>query len=350
VEYLIAVLAAVLLGTGFVLQQDAAQHAPDSDFLRARLLANLLRRPRWLAGIGSMMLGQILSAWVIGHIDLSLAEPLLATNLIFALVLAGPVSRQPLHKSEVIGAVILMAGVAALSLARSAPTAGESVGSLAYWPYPVAALGIAAYGFARLGRRRSGGQRATFTGVSAGLVFGVQDALTRESVRTLSEQHVTGLLTSWPGYALAAVAVVGLWLMQSAFSAAPLHSSLPAITAAEPVAGIMLGIVVFGDTVQVTPELIALQAAGLVALVAGVILVARAPALASLRTRLSPPGLPGLPGLPGKVLPGRILPGKGRRPGKGAPGREVPGQQPPAGGRVGSPAPGDSPAPPGSPP
>ncbi|MDR0345691.1 MAG: DMT family transporter, partial [Nocardiopsaceae bacterium] len=298
--YLIAVLAAVLLGTGFVLQQAAAQQAPQSAFLRARLLAVLIRRPRWLAGIASMVSGQLLAAWVIGHIELSLAEPLLATNLLFALVLAGPLSRQALHKSEVAGAVILVAGVTALSLARSTPTGGLSVGSVAYWPYPVAVLAGAAYCFARLGRRRAGGQRATLTGVSAGLVFGIQDALTRETVRILDTGQLVTLLTSWQSYALLVVAILGLWLMESAFSAAPLHASLPAITAAEPVAGIMLGIVVFGDTVQVTPGLIAVQLCGLVALVAGVILVARAPALA----RLRPPHLPHPGGVPHPHVPG----------------------------------------------
>ena len=38
--------------------------------------------------------------------------------------------------------------------------------------------------------------------------------------------------------------------MENSFSAAPLHASLPAITAAEPVAGILLGVVVFGDVIE----------------------------------------------------------------------------------------------------
>jgi len=38
--------------------------------------------------------------------------------------------------------------------------------------------------------------------------------------------------------------------MQNAFSSAPLRASLRAIAAGEPVAGMALGIVVFGDRVQ----------------------------------------------------------------------------------------------------
>ncbi|MBO0775420.1 MAG: DMT family transporter [Actinobacteria bacterium] len=281
-EYLIGVIAAVLLGIGFVLQQGAAQQLPKSEFLRWRLLLDLLRKGRWLAGIAAMVAGQLLSAWLVGHVDLSLAEPLLATNLIFALVLAGPLSRQPVHKSEIIGALILMAGVACLSVGRSVHAAQVSVGSAAYWPYAAAGVAAAAYGFAVLGRRRTGVWRATFTGVSAGTVFGLQDALTRRTILILTLNGIPGVLTTWSSYGVILVAITGLWLTQSAFNAAPLHASLPAITAGEPVCGIVLGIIVFGDPMHVSPGLIALQACGFAALVLGVILVARAPALSGL--------------------------------------------------------------------
>lgn len=272
-------VAAILLGSGFVLQQDAAQHAPKSHFLHLGLMADLLRKPRWLAGLGTMVAGQILSAWVIGHMVLSLAEPLLATNLLYALLLAGPVSKQAVHKSEIAGAFILIAGVTALSAARAVTSAQVSIGHPAYWPYAGAAAAVVASGLAHLGRRRSGDLRATLTGASAGVVFGIQDALTRQTVSMLGAGHIIGLLTSWPGYCLILVGVTGVWLMQSAFNAAPLHASLPAITAGEPVTGIVLGIAVFGDSVQVAPGMIALQLAGFAALVVGVIMVARAPAL-----------------------------------------------------------------------
>ena len=301
-EYAIGVVAAVLLGTAFVLQQGAAQQLPKSEYLHLRLLADLLRKPRWLAGILTMVAGQLLSAWLIGHVDLALAEPLLATNLIFALLLAGPLSRQPLHRLEVAGALILTAGVAALSLSRSLGSAQVSVGSAAYWPYAGAAVAIIAYLFAELGRRRTGGLRATFTGLSAGTVFGLQDALTRRTVQILTEGHFTGLLTTWSTYCLIAVGLAGLWLMESAFNAAALHASLPAITAGEPVCGILLGIIVFGDPMHLSAGMIALQAGGFAALVLGVILVARAPALTSLikaHTHHDPQGLPQQPeGLP----------------------------------------------------
>jgi hypothetical protein len=96
-------------------------------------------------------------------------------------------------------------------------------------------------------------------------------------------------MQSWSIYCLVATGAVGVLLMQNAFNAGPLHSSLPTITAGEPVAGILLGIAVFGDRVSLTPSSLAIQAGGLFALVVGVILVARAPALSNLRKVVTEP-------------------------------------------------------------
>ena len=282
--YFIGLVAAVLLGAGFVLQQDAAQRVPQSDFLRLRLVADLLRQRRWLAGLGIMIAGQLLGAWVIGHMVLALSEPLLATNLLFALIIAGRVSGQRARLRELIGAVILLAGVSALSVARAVTSVQDSVGSPAYWPYVGAAIGATAACFAIAGRRRQGELRALLTGIAAGLVLGIQDALTRVTVRRLDSVHdAAALLISWPGLLPGRRGLIALWLMQSAFSSAPLHASLPGVTAAEPVSGIVLGIVAFREKVPASPLLIAVQVAGLITLVAGVILVARSPVLASLR-------------------------------------------------------------------
>ena len=291
----ITLIAAMLAGVGFVLQQHAAEQAPQSYFLRLRLITTLLHRPRWLAGVAVMAASQLLSAWAIGHVALSLAEPLLTSSLIFALALAVPLSGQRLRTAEVLGAVLLSAGVAALSVARSAaPT--ETFGSFAAWP---AAVGIAAVaaGFLVAGLRRSGPQRALMTGAAAGLIFGISDALTRRVVEIMDHQSLLTLLAGWPAYCLVAASLAGFWLMESAFNAAPLHASLPAITAAEPVAGILLGVVVFGDVVHVSAGMLLLQGAGLAALVLGVVLVARAPVLSRLAGRLVPaaPAVPAAP-------------------------------------------------------
>lgn len=278
----ITLIAALLLGFGFVLQQHAAEQAPKAHFLRIALIKDLLRKRRWLAGIAVMVAGQLTSAWSVSHISLSLAEPLLSTNLLFALALAVPLSGERMRITELVGVVLLSGGVAALSLARTATSPGLSFTSPAGWLGAAAMAGVAAI-LVQAGRMRQGLARATLTGTAAGLVFGIADALTRQTVHVMDAHSFAALLTTWPAYSLIGANLVGLWLMQSAFNSGPLHASLPAISAAEPAAGIVLGIIVFGDEIQVSPGMIAVQIIGVVGLVTGVILVARAPALADMR-------------------------------------------------------------------
>ena len=289
-DYGLTLLAALMIGAGFVLQQHAAEREPDSRFLSLRLMTDLLRTPRWLAGILCMIAGQVLAAWSIGHLSLAFVEPLLTTNLVFALVLAVPLAKASLKFGEIFGAAVLCLGVALLSASRSAKPIGLSVGSVSHWP---AAAAIAAIAFiaVRAGWKRRSRTRAMLTGIGAGLVFGIQDALTRQTLQIQQSNGISGVLTTWAPYALVGAGAMGIWLMQNAFSAGPLQVSLPAISAGEPLVGILLGVLVFGDRIQITPGELAIQAGGIAALVVGVILVGRAPALSQLRT-WTPASLP----------------------------------------------------------
>ena len=298
-DYGLTLFAALLIGTGFVLQQNAAQHEPDSRFLSVRLIVDLFHQPRWLLGIGCMVAGQILAAWSIGNLPLAFVEPLLTTNLVFALILAVPIAKATLRFWEIAGAIVLCSGVALLSASRSAKPIGLSFGSFSHWP-AAAVIAFIAFACVQAGRRRPGRARAMLTGVGAGLVFGIQDALTRQTLQALHTSGLGGMLSTWAPYALIGAGATGIWLMQSAFSSGPLNVSLPAISAGEPVVGILLGVVVFGDRIQVTPGELAIYTGGLALLVVGVIMVGRSPALSQLRawTEENISALPPLPALP----------------------------------------------------
>ena len=303
-DYGLTLLAALLIGTGFVLQQNMAQRESGTRFLSLRLIIDLFHKPRWLLGIGAMVAGQILAAWSIGNLPLAFVEPLLTTNLGFALVLAVPIAKAQLRFWEITGALVLCSGGALLSVSRSAKPIGLSFGSFSHWP-AAGAIAFIALICVQAGRRRPGRARAMLTGAAAGLVFGIQDALTRQTLQALHSAGFSGMLSTWAPYALVGAGATGIWLMQSAFSAGPLNVSLPAISAGEPVVGILLGVVVFGDRIQDTPGELAIYAGGLAALVIGVIMVGRSPALSHLRawTEENIPSLPSLPSLPHVPVP-----------------------------------------------
>jgi hypothetical protein len=276
----LAVSAACCLGFGFVLQQNAAQRAPLSDFLSPRLLFDLMQVPRWLGGIAFMAAGMVLGAIALSQGEISLVEPLLATNLLFALGLSRLQTRQSLGRQGWTGLGLLAGGVTAFIVAGE-PRGGSAVTDpFRHWLIIGAMVGLALLltAFAKRSRLSAG---PVLLALAAGLLYGVQDALTRVSGQRFSAGGLTDLVTTWQPYGVVVIGVTGLILVQSAFETAPLRMSLPALTAAQPLAGIACGVGFLGDRLRTDAGALAWEAAGLAAIVGGIVLLGLHPCMPS---------------------------------------------------------------------
>lgn len=274
--FILGLTAGALLGFGFVLQQRAAAKAPAEDRLSLRILIDLARQPLWLAGIATMVAGQLSGAAALAQGNITLVEPLLATNLLFALPISAAWSRRALGAREWSGAIALLLGLAGFVYA-SAPE-GDRQGAVSDGAWLISGLAIGAIValLTWIAKRRQLAAEATLLATAAGILFGLQDALTRDTLMLFGHGASSGL-TSWQPYMLIGVAITGLVLSQSAFEAAPLGASLPALTIAEPLTGIALGAGIFSEALRSTVPALAGAAAALVLMVCGVMLVARSP-------------------------------------------------------------------------
>jgi drug/metabolite transporter (DMT)-like permease len=278
VVFTLGIGAAFFVGLGLVLQQRAAQRLGLSEFLSARLLLRLLRQREWLLGLLLMIIGQVLGGFALNQGDVTLVEPLLATNLFFALVFARSLGGRPLGWQGWLGMLALGGGVT-LFIVAGAPSSGVMPdNALRRWVVIGCVLAAATLMVA-VARRLDLFEEATLLGASAGLLFGMQDALTHVTAHVWLAHGFGGMLLHWQPYGLVAVAAVGQILMQSAFEAAPLQSSLPAITVAEPLAGIVCGVGFLGDRLHLTGLALAGEVCGLALCVVGVMLLGRHPAL-----------------------------------------------------------------------
>ncbi len=276
VVYVLGLVAALLLALGFVIQQHVATEAPAQDRLTPRLLIDLIRRPAWLAGIAMMVGGQIVGAVDEGKGSLTVVEPVLATNVLFALPLAAAWTRRRLGLREYGGAVALVAGLGGF-VAAAGPTRVTTAG-VARTSWVIAGLAIVAVVAALVfvAKRATVAEEATLVATGAGILYGLQDALTQR-VMLLLPHGLGDLLSSWQPYSMLAVAITGLILAQSAFGAAPLPASLPAITIAEPICGIALGAGLLAEPIRVGPGYLAAEVVCVALMVAGVVLVTRSP-------------------------------------------------------------------------
>ncbi|WP_261991860.1 DMT family transporter, partial [Streptomyces sp. OR43] len=192
----------------------AARHAPKSDYLSPRLLLDLMRVRSWLAGIGLMVCGMVLGALALGKGEVSVVEPLLATNLLFAMALSRHRTGQRLGRQGWAGLWLLAGGVAAFLVAGE-PTGGQAVSNpLRHWLVIGVVVGLALLLTAFAKRARSGVSPALLA-VAAGLLYGLQDALTRVSGQRLSDGGWAALVTGWQPYAVLVLGVTGLILVQS---------------------------------------------------------------------------------------------------------------------------------------
>jgi drug/metabolite transporter (DMT)-like permease len=281
VVYLAGLAAALSLGFGYVLQQRVAATMPLEELLRWRLLFHLMRRRLWWAGVAAMVVGQVLAGLALQLASVAVVEPLLSTNLLFALAFAAMFARARARWQEIVGACVLSASLGVLIAVGNPKNSHEPTSNSVRIALAVIVVGLGALLLGAAARRRGLVGESILLATGAGLTFGLQDASTRASFVDIDDHGVRALPTSpWP-YLVVACAVVGILLSQSAFKAARLDYSLPPIAAAEPVTGILLGIWLLGDAVSVTIPGLIVESACLASMIAGAGLIAHSPNLGS---------------------------------------------------------------------
>lgn len=286
----VAVVAALGSGAAFatatVLQQRAARTA-DVD-VRPGLLLALARDRRWLAGIAVSGASFLLQALALTLAPIVLVQPLIVTDLLFALPLAAALAGLRLGPREWAGAVLVASGLA-LFLVASAPRVGADrpAGPALVLAALVVAGVVAAAVAVALPRR--GLVRTSALAVAAGCCFGLMSALTKVVTTGLADQGAVVLLR-WEPWALAVAALTGLTLAQSAFRAGPLAVSLPLIDVLEPGVAVAIAVTAFGEHLDGAPLAVAGQLVAALAVIGGVLLLDASPAVLRVQAELAARG------------------------------------------------------------
>jgi drug/metabolite transporter (DMT)-like permease len=270
----LGLLGAAFLGGGFVIQQREAAHSDPGSGLSLRLLGQLMHRRIWWVGVASMVVGYVLAGWSLGSGNLVLVEPLIAANMLFALPIAAMWCRKRPSWRSMVAAFALAGGVSGFVLAAR-PNGGRSVSIPANtWAAAGMAAAIVVAAMTVMALRRRGNRRAGWLGAATGIVYGMQDSLTRRVYGGIAHSAVD-LLTSWPIWVLVGVGFLGVLLAQIAFDCAPLSASLPAISVLEPMTGIALGILVFHSHIRTDTFSLAMAALSLLVMLGGAFAVSR---------------------------------------------------------------------------
>ena len=258
--------AAISFAIAAVLQQEAARTTDPDSSLSLRLLFILMRQPRWLAGVAMLLSGYGLQALALARGPVALVQPIVATELAFAVPIGIWRRRRRARAREWTGILAVLAGVATF-LWIASPAAGKAQPDSADWIACLVPVGVAIGLLLTAGSRTSGPRRAVFLGCAAGLAFALLAILTKAVTHNLG-MSVASTFTNWEVYALVGFGISALVISQSAYQAGPLALSLPAIALLEPAVAVVIGDIAFNEQANLAGW--PLAAEGMAAVVAAI--------------------------------------------------------------------------------
>lgn len=275
---MLAVVFALLCGlsnaTASVLQRRAVA-GPDhvrGRGLRAAVarLLQPLRRPIWWAGVAAIGSAALFQVLALNAGQLAVVQPLLASELMFTLLIGTAVFHQRPGSATWVAFAMLAAGLA-LFLGAASPADGFARPS--GWRWLIAAMSVLVVVACLLliARFVAGGLRAAILGTATAVCF----AATATAMKEATQRFHGGLdavVTSWPVYAAAALGAIGMLLLQRTLRTGTLTASQPALTLGDALASVLLGVFLFGERIalgwRLVPEVVAacLIAGGVVGL------------------------------------------------------------------------------------
>lgn len=267
-----ALAAAVLFGTGVVIQASAAPQMPRRDSLRVTLLGPMLRSVRWLWGAAIALIGWSLHAAALSLAPLTLVQPVLALMLVVVLVLARITLHEHVGTREVVGSGALIAGIA--TIATTAPSRSNHHASA--WAIGSVLVALTVLTLSPLIWRRYLTSRPIAVALCAGLAFALSSVATKlfTDASARNDPIEVGLLLVMIG----AAATVGGITQMSALQRRPATVVIPVAFATEVLVPVALAPVVFNERLSDVDALSSgLLVLALLAVIAGVWLLASSP-------------------------------------------------------------------------
>jgi drug/metabolite transporter (DMT)-like permease len=273
---LLALAASLCTATASVCQRFGARSSEAEGF-DIWLVFRLARRPVWLLGIASMILGFVFQVSALRFGPLALVQPILALELLFVfayMTIIGSRRVVKVRRRDWLAAVAMSAGIG-LFLGIASPSGGRLHAPASSWW--LAGLVISGIVFLALavafghGRRpgASRSRRAAVLGAATGISWGFVAAVIKEFSSHLGD-GIGAIVSSWSLYVLIVVGAATLLLASHALAAGPLAASQPGFTILDPLSASLLGLFLFGEHMRAGAMDLAGEGLALAVLIAGV--------------------------------------------------------------------------------
>ncbi len=239
-----------------------------------QLARYLLRQPLWLFGWIAAVGGFAFQALALHSGPLSVVQPLLVTELVFALVLRQVWIHQDIARSAWISALVTCVALAVF-LSVAEPQGGHPTPEATEWLSSLVVFGGIVALLTVLARRGSPVRRAVLYATASSVTWALMATFIKAATDTLTTFGIGGMLTRWPVYALIASGVIGTLLQQAALHAGPLSVSQPLLVVVDPFVSIILSVWLFDERFTDSPAKVAIAIVAFAVMAVGVTTLSR---------------------------------------------------------------------------
>jgi len=259
---LFALLTAASNACAAVLQRRAAAQVPPDRSMHVSLLADLVRRRVWLAGIGMVIVAAVAQAAALATGPIALVQPIFIIELPVTLVLAALANHNTQALRQLPWPAIAIT-TAALGAGLAVAQPSGAIDSAEDTSWVIALIATAAFETVLIVMATStkGEPRAALLGLAAACGYALTAALMKNAMFDLSQGAVE-FFTSWHIYAVALAGVGSLFLLQNALQAGSLVASQPMLTVGDALISISYGVTLFSEELRtgwwLLPQIVAL--------------------------------------------------------------------------------------------
>jgi drug/metabolite transporter (DMT)-like permease len=241
----LALVAAFLFALAAALQQKGTLNLPTISLAQPSSLVRLAGQTTWLAGTLALLAGYVFQASALDRGRLAIIQPLLVTTVVFALPLGYFLTRQHVGRREIVGAAVIVLGLGLFAYFGD-PAGGKDNAPGREWVIAIVAIAVVSGALLAFGGRGGLSMKAAVYGTVAGMLFGLSSALTKPTLEYLHESIGT-MLSHWEAYTLALAGVLGFVLQQVSLGTGRLAPSVATVSVANPLVGILIGVLLLDE-------------------------------------------------------------------------------------------------------
>lgn len=257
VAVVLAVVASISFASGATAQHIGVDRALGTDSADRRLtfshLVTLLKTPIWLGGLGLVALGACIHLVAVFLAPITVVQPLGILAVVWSVLLAARIHRSTPTRTMWAAVGVSIVGIVLFTLLSTRHAADHGAVSLTHLLLATLVVWAVAGVFSLVGWRGPRWTRSLAWSWAGAVLYGLGTGYMKTMTVVIRNGTLTGpeFWVALVGLALAYG--IGGWLIQQGYATGPAEVVVGSMTTIDPLAAVVVGLVVLGEGAQIGP-------------------------------------------------------------------------------------------------